>query len=152
MEGSTRRGARLKAPALEACKGAKTLAQLSSEFGVHANQVRQWRKRLHYELPSLFSDGRKRQDHEKDNLISGRYRQIGQLKAEVDWLKKSLKCSSRREAKIDWFKKYPYSSFIGNVGYWGWSEPMHYYDSQRHYSYNQMLMGLINEQVTRTPF
>ena len=31
-------------------------------------------------------------------------------------------------------------------------KPMHYYDSQRHYSYNQMLMGLINEQVTRTPF
>jgi transposase len=36
----------------------------------------------------LFSDRRKRQDHEKDDLISERYRQIGQLKVEVDWLKK----------------------------------------------------------------
>jgi transposase len=36
----------------------------------------------------LFSDGRKRQDHEKDDLISELYRQIGQLKVEVDWLKK----------------------------------------------------------------
>lgn len=26
--------------ALEACRGEKTLAQLSSEFGVHANQIR----------------------------------------------------------------------------------------------------------------
>ena len=32
--------------ALEALKGEKTLAQLSSEFGVHANQIRQWRKQL----------------------------------------------------------------------------------------------------------
>jgi len=27
--------------ALEAAKGEKTIAQLSSEFGVHANQIRQ---------------------------------------------------------------------------------------------------------------
>jgi len=69
--------------ALEALKGKKTLAQLSSEFGVHANQIRQWRKQLLHELPSLFSYRRKRQDHEKDELISELYRQIGQLK--VEW-------------------------------------------------------------------
>ena len=45
--------------ALEAIKGEKTLAQLSGEFGVHANQIRQWRRRLLDELPSLFSGRRK---------------------------------------------------------------------------------------------
>jgi len=40
--------------ALEAAKGEKTIAQLSSEFGVHANQIRQWRKQLLEELPRLF--------------------------------------------------------------------------------------------------
>jgi len=74
--------------ALEALKGEKTLAQLSSEFGVHANQIRQWRKRLLNELPKLFSDRRQKGDQEKDDLISELYRQIGQLKVEVDWLKK----------------------------------------------------------------
>ena len=74
--------------ALEALKGEKTLAQLSSEFGVHANQIRQWRKRLLNELPKLFSDRRQKSDQEKDDLISELYRQIGQLKVEVDWLKK----------------------------------------------------------------
>jgi transposase-like protein len=44
--------------ALEAIKGEKTLAQLSSEFGVHANQIGLWRKQLIKELPSLFSDRR----------------------------------------------------------------------------------------------
>jgi putative transposase len=45
--GNMRRGhdAPLKAKvALEAVKGEKMIAQLSSEFGVHGNQIRQWRK------------------------------------------------------------------------------------------------------------
>ncbi len=74
--------------ALEAIKGEKTLAQLSSEFEVHANQISQWRKQLLKELPNLFSDRRKKQDKEQEDLISELYRQIGQLKVEVDWLKK----------------------------------------------------------------
>ena len=74
--------------ALEAMKEEKTLAQLSSEFGVHANQIRQWRKRLLDELPKFFSDRRQKGDQEKDDLICELYRQIGQLKVEVDWLKK----------------------------------------------------------------
>lgn len=74
--------------ALEAVKGEKTLAQLSSEFGVHANQIGLWRKQLIKELPSLFSDRGKKRDKQQDELISELYRQIGQLKVEVDWLKK----------------------------------------------------------------
>jgi transposase-like protein len=74
--------------ALEALKEEKTLAQLSSEFGVHANQIRQWRQKLLDELPSLFSDRRKKNDKDNDELIAELYRQIGQLKVEVDWLKK----------------------------------------------------------------
>jgi transposase len=74
--------------ALEALKEEKTLAQLSSEFGVHANQIRQWRQKLLDELPSLFSDRRKKKEKESEELVSELYRQIGQLKVEVEWLKK----------------------------------------------------------------
>lgn len=74
--------------ALEALKEQKTLAQLSSEYQVHASQIRQWRKQLLEELPQLFSDRRQRADQEKDDLIAELYRQIGQLKVEADWLKK----------------------------------------------------------------
>ena len=74
--------------ALEATKGEKTIAQLSSEFGVHANQIRQWRKQLLEELPRLFSDRRRKQEKDDEEVRSELYQQIGQLKVELDWLKK----------------------------------------------------------------
>lgn len=74
--------------ALEALKEEKTMAQLSSEFGVHVNQIRQWRQKLLDDLPSLFSDRRKKKDKEGEELLSELYRQIGQLNVELEWLKK----------------------------------------------------------------
>ena len=74
--------------ALEALKGEKNIAQLSSEYGVHGNQIRQWKKRLLKELPGIFSDKRKKSDQDTEELTSELYRQIGQLKVELDWLKK----------------------------------------------------------------
>ena len=74
--------------ALEAIKGEKTVAQIASEYGVHANQIGQWKKRLLEELPGLFSDRRKREEKEGAAETDELYRQIGQLKVELDWLKK----------------------------------------------------------------
>jgi len=91
MDRNIRRGhdAAFKARvALEALKGEKTMAQLSSEYGVHANQIRQWRQRLLDEVPHIFSDRRRRQDKEDEEMTSELYRQIGQLKVELEWLKK----------------------------------------------------------------
>ena len=74
--------------ALEAVKGEKTLAELSSQFGVHPNQIRNWRKQLLECLPDLFTDRRKKKERDHEELVSELYRQIGQLKVELDWLKK----------------------------------------------------------------
>ena len=74
--------------ALEAVKGEKTMAQLSSEYGVHPNQIRQWRQRLLDELPGVFSDRRQKQDKEGEVMTAELYRQIGQLNVELEWLKK----------------------------------------------------------------
>ena len=74
--------------ALEAVKGEKTIGEISSDYGVHANQVRQWRKRLLERLPSIFTDNKKRVDIEREKLEAELYRQIGQLKVELEWLKK----------------------------------------------------------------
>jgi transposase-like protein len=74
--------------AIEAIKQEKTISQISSEFGVHPNLVGKWRKHLLQELPSLFTDKRKKVEKESEALKDELYRQIGQLKVELDWLKK----------------------------------------------------------------
>ena len=45
-------------------------------------------KKLLEELPSVFSDQRKKKEKDSEELQSELYKQIGQLKVEVDWLKK----------------------------------------------------------------
>jgi len=77
--------------ALEAIKKEKTMAQLSSEYGVHANQINLWRKRLLEELPEIFSKKRQRKEKDNKDLQDELHRQIGQLKVELDWLKKKSK-------------------------------------------------------------
>jgi len=74
--------------ALEAVKGEKTMAQLSSEYGVHVNQIGQWQKRLLQELPEVFSERRRKIEDETEEMTAELYRQIGQLKVELEWLKK----------------------------------------------------------------
>ncbi len=77
--------------ALEALKGEKTIAQLSSEYGVHASQINTWKQQAREKLPDLF--GRpggmddQRREAEQDRL----YQQIGRLQVEVDWLRKKSK-------------------------------------------------------------
>ena len=74
--------------AFEAIKKEKTIAQLSSEYGVHPNLINQWKRRVMQELPEIFSKKRSKQKQDTEELVSELYRQIGQLKVEVDWLKK----------------------------------------------------------------
>jgi putative transposase len=74
--------------ALEALKGEKTMAQLAGEYDVHPNQIGRWKTELLEKLPELFSDRRKRVDKDREETEAELYRQIGQLKVELDWLKK----------------------------------------------------------------
>ncbi len=74
--------------ALEAIKGAQTLNELSSQFELHPTQVMQWKKRLTEGAPELFNGRADRQAHEESELRDRLYQEIGQLKVELDWLKK----------------------------------------------------------------
>ena len=73
--------------ALEAIKGERTIAEIASECGVHPNQITKWKKQLLEEVPDIFSNSRKKKRKTED-LESELYKQIGQLKVELDWLKK----------------------------------------------------------------
>jgi putative transposase len=71
--------------ALAAAKGDKTIAELASEFDVHPNQIAQWKKQLLQSVQDIFSQ---KDRHKQDELTEYLYQQIGQLKVELDWLKK----------------------------------------------------------------
>lgn len=75
--------------AVEALKGQKTLNELASLFSVHPVQIAQWKRQLVDASPDIFEGGsasRRERDHEQ--LVEQLYQQIGQLKVEVDWLRK----------------------------------------------------------------
>ncbi len=82
-------GAEFKAKvALEAIRGQKTVNEIASAMGVHPNQVTAWKKQALEELPQIFSNGRARTEKAEAELKAALYQQIGQLKVELDWLKK----------------------------------------------------------------
>ena len=83
--------------ALEVVKGKKTIAQIATEFEVHPNQIRQWRRHLLDVLPEVFSNRRPQHEKARDEIEAELYRQIGQLKVELEWLKKNLNRSCREE-------------------------------------------------------
>ena len=74
--------------ALEAVKGDRTVNEIAGSHGLHPNQIGQWKKQLLEELPVLFSDKRVKANKEQEALEERLYQQIGQLKVELDWLKK----------------------------------------------------------------
>ena len=74
--------------ALEAIKGQKTVAELARIYEVHPNQIGQWKKQVQAELPKVFNGKRDRETRDQAELVEELYKQIGQLKVELDWLKK----------------------------------------------------------------
>ena len=84
--------------AFEAAKGEKTISQLASEYGVHPNQIGQWKKKLTQDLHFIFEGKFARED--RNDIEPELYRQIGQLKVELDWLKKKSQIlESRKNAR-----------------------------------------------------
>lgn len=79
--------------AIEAIKGEKTIAELSTQYSVHPNQISLWKKQLLEGASSLFERGNakdfdeNKQEEKSDEL----YKNIGQLKVENEFLKKKYR-------------------------------------------------------------
>jgi transposase len=76
--------------ALEAIKNQKTLAQLSEQFEVNPITISKWKAEFLENAASVFS-GQAAVKTEDSPEVERLYAQIGQLKVELDFLKKSAR-------------------------------------------------------------
>jgi transposase len=77
---------------LELLKETKTIGQLSSEYGVHPNILRQWRQAAIKGLPDVFEnrDSLTEAKAAYEQQIEDLYAEIGRLTTHVNFLKKKL--------------------------------------------------------------
>jgi transposase len=76
--------------ALAAIKGDRTVAELAVHFGIHPNQIHNWKKQLLDGAASVFQGGSSGEGASNDAQVDLLYRQIGQLKVENDFLARKL--------------------------------------------------------------
>ena len=75
--------------ACEAHLQQRTLAELSSKYGVNATQINRWKQQLKEHGHEIFDNTQQSGEAKKSAaLIEELYKQIGQQKVECDWLKK----------------------------------------------------------------
>ena len=79
--------------AIEAIRQQKTVNELTSEYGVHATQINLWKKQALAVIPEAFSGKKEKARDNQQQDIDELHRQIGQLIAERDWLKKKSSAS-----------------------------------------------------------
>jgi putative transposase len=84
---------------LEAIRESRTMAELTSVFGVHSTIISRWKRHVLDNRTILFSDKIQKKDKNNEELIASLYQQIGQLKVELDWIKKKLHNSSSNSQK-----------------------------------------------------
>lgn len=76
--------------ALEALKGEKTAAQISSEFDVHATQIAQWKQELIQGAADIFAKPDNTQAIKQQEEIDQLHKTIGEITMENKWFKKKL--------------------------------------------------------------
>lgn len=71
---------------LEALKGQKTLAQLSSEFGIHSQMITDWKRQALNAIPTAFETGANKPTlslDQREQIEAPLFQQIGQSPLEL---------------------------------------------------------------------
>jgi putative transposase len=76
--------------ALEAVKERRTVNEWAADYGVHPTPISQWKRQLLEGVADLFSSRRQKRAHEGEVLQAELYQEIGRLKMELEWLKKTV--------------------------------------------------------------
>ena len=75
---------------LDCIRGDLTINEISGKYGVHSTQINRWKQQAMAAVKSSFTGKQQKQEQNEQQLVDTLYRQIGQLKCENDFLKKSV--------------------------------------------------------------
>lgn len=135
--------------ALEALRGVKTIAEISSANGIHGTQIARWKKQVLEGLPGVF-DPRARPAPAEDEQLAKLYEQIGRLQVELERLKKNLAASHEdRRGLVD--PDHPELSIRRQCELLGVSRSSCYYEPRPERQENLDLMRRIDEICLNHP-
>jgi transposase-like protein len=75
---------------IEAIKEEKTINELAGLYGVHPNQISQWKKKILESAPSVFTSKENNELNKMKKEQENLYRRVGELTMEVEYLKKKF--------------------------------------------------------------
>jgi len=76
--------------ALEAVRGDLTTNEIASKYGVHSTQINCWKQQALELIKTGFSGKQQKESQSDQQTMDELYCQIGQMKCENDFLKKSV--------------------------------------------------------------
>lgn len=88
---------------LEILKEERSISQIASEAGIHANILNRWKNEATQNLSQLFVDDRKgitKMKKEYEQQIEELYAEVGKLTTQLSWLKKNLAANLTRDERL----------------------------------------------------
>ena len=76
--------------AMAAIRGEQSINQLAAIYAVHPNQIGIWKRQAQEAIKTAFNGQKAHGQNSDEELKERLYSQIGQLKVELDWLKKKV--------------------------------------------------------------
>jgi len=112
---------------------------------VHPTQITHGKHQLHKEGPDIFSARRDKRQHDQEAFQAPLYQHIGQLKVELDWLKKKLDWPPEaKRALIE--AAHPQISIARQCDLVGLPRSTSYDHTQGESAENRTLMRLLDQQ------
>ena len=75
--------------ALEAIKAVKTVNELAGQYQVPPTQISQWKRQVQERVNELFARTPGKGQQEAEAVQAKLYEEVGRLKMEFDWIKKT---------------------------------------------------------------
>jgi len=135
--------------AVVAVEGKLAQAQITSEYGVHATQVKAWKQTALKAIDDVFSGAYEKKKKTQDQLVDDLYQEIGRFQTQLSWLKKSMNVSL--DEKRSMIETLTDISIREQCMLLGLSVSSYYYRAPPFSVEDEQLMSLLDEHYLQYP-